>query len=161
MLVNIFKKIQDTISNIIAVILAMIMCVIILQTFTRYVIFYSLPWSEELSRYLFVVMVLLGINLAITKETMVRIDIIDGIVPKAAQYILEIVRNIIALIISLFFFSGTIGMVRVGSFQKSPALQISMNIIYSVLTIGFFLSAIALILKTAQQIISVIKGEDQ
>jgi TRAP-type C4-dicarboxylate transport system permease small subunit len=105
-------------------------------------------------------MVLLGINLAITKNAMVRIDIIDSLITGKASHILEILRNIVALVISLFFLSGTIGMVKIGVFQRSPAMQLPMNLIYSVLTIGFTLSGIALILKTIQQIIILIKGEN-
>ena len=49
-----FSKVQNLLLGLIGIALTIMMSVIMLQTLTRYVIFYSLPWSEELSRYLFV-----------------------------------------------------------------------------------------------------------
>ena len=52
--------------------LIVMMVVIVVQVFTRYVIFYSLPWSEELSRYLFVFIVVCGINVAVSREKLME-----------------------------------------------------------------------------------------
>lgn len=74
----IFEKVQRIVNGIIGLMLIAIMVIIFVQTFTRYVIFYSIPWSEEASRYLFVGMILLGINMGISQNLMVRIDLIDN-----------------------------------------------------------------------------------
>jgi len=74
---SIFTKIQCVARNIISICMVLMMAVIFIQTATRYVVFYSIPWSEELSRYLYVTLTLLGVNLAVTSKQLVRIDIID------------------------------------------------------------------------------------
>lgn len=63
-----FGRLQSAVNALTAVILVAIMVIILVQTFTRYVIFYSIPWSEEASRYLFVAMILLGINIGISQN---------------------------------------------------------------------------------------------
>ena len=80
-----FGRLQSAVNALTAVILVAIMVIILVQTFTRYVIFYSIPWSEEASRYLFVAMILLGINIGISQNLMVRIDIIDNFLPSGVK----------------------------------------------------------------------------
>ncbi|MFR6273339.1 MAG: TRAP transporter small permease [Blautia sp.] len=82
---QVFSRLQSAVNALTAVILVAIMVIILVQTFTRYVIFYSIPWSEEASRYLFVAMILLGINMGISQNLMVRIDIIDNFLPSGVK----------------------------------------------------------------------------
>ena len=140
---SIFTRIQCVARNIISVCMVLMMAVIFIQTATRYVVFYSIPWYEELSRYLYVTLTLLGVNLAVTSKQLVRIDIIDGKISQGALKVLSVVRNILILIITLLFFYSSFGMIDVSQFQTSPAMGISMQIMYSILGVGFFLTAVA------------------
>lgn len=144
---RVFEKLQDIVNSVIAVVLVAIMVVILVQTFTRYVIFYSIPWSEEASRYLFVGMILLGINIGISQNLMVRIDIIDNFLSAKVKKAFEVGRQVAALIISAVFFYSTFGMLRIGGYQLSPALRIPMNIMYGILCAGFGLAMISVIFK--------------
>lgn len=139
-----FNKLQVIACNIIALCMMIMMTVIFVQTATRYVVFYSIPWSEELSRYLYVTLTLLGLNLAITCKQLVRIDIIDGFLAgRVSGKVLNIVRQILALLICIIFFYSSFGMIDVSQYQTSPAMGISMQIMYVILGIGFLMSAIA------------------
>ena len=100
-------------------------------------------WSEELSRYLYVTLTLLGLNLAVTSKQLVRIDIIDHKISKNALKYLNLIRELMTLIITVLFFYSSFGMIDVSQYQSSPALGISMQIMYTVLGIGFLLSAVA------------------
>lgn len=146
---QIFEKLQNIVNGIIGLMLIAIMVIIFVQTFTRYVVFYSIPWSEEASRYLFVGMILLGVNIGISQDLMVRIDLIDNFLNDKVKKGLEIGRQMIALVISLIFFYSTFGMIRIGGYQMSPALRLPMNIMYGILCIGFLLAVIAVIFKLA------------
>lgn len=149
---KIFEKLQNVVNAVIAVILVAIMVVILVQTFTRYVIFYSIPWSEEASRYLFVGMILLGINIGISQNLMVRIDIIDNFLSPKVKKAFEVGRQGIALVISAVFFYSTFGMIRIGGYQLSPALRIPMNIMYGILCAGFGLAVISVIFKLLEAV---------
>ncbi len=140
---NLFEKVQSAARGIIAICMILMMSVIFVQTATRYVVFYSIPWSEELSRYLYVTLTLLGLNLAVTSKQLVRIDIIDHKISKNALKYLNLIRELMTLIITVLFFYSSFGMIDVSQYQSSPALGISMQIMYTVLGIGFLLSAVA------------------
>lgn len=141
------RKFQDLINNFIAAALAVLLLVILLQTFTRYVIFYSLPWSEELSRYLYVLLILMGINIGVSQDGFVRIDIIDYFISDRVKRLLALFREAITLFVSSVFLYSTLGMIKVGAFQKSPAMQIRMRYIYMALFAGFALCVLAAVLK--------------
>lgn len=146
------KKIQMIVGGLLALILALMMCIIFLQTFTRYVVFYSLPWSEELSRYLFVALVCLGINVGVANDLMIRIDNIDhGLSPRMKR-VFEIGRLIVELFISVMFFVSSFDMIRIGKFQKSAAMQIPMHIMYGVVAAGFALAIISVLFKLVETI---------
>lgn len=147
-----YQKLQNLINELISGLLLLIMCVILAQTFFRFVIFKSLPWSEELSRYLFVAMILLGINIGVTKNLMVRIDIIDGFLSDNLKKVFEVGREMIALIVSCAFFYSTFDMIKVGSFQKSPALQLPMSLMYTMMAVGFGLTILSVLFRLAETI---------
>ena len=137
---NIFNKVQCFSKHLIAVCMVVKMTVIFVQTMTRYVVFYSIPWSEELSRYLYVTLTLMGVNLAVTSKQLVRIDIIDNFVKGNT---LNIIRCALAFVITVIFFYSSFGMIDVSQYQHSPALGISMQVMYVILGIGFLMSAVA------------------
>lgn len=149
-----FEKLQKLVNGITGLMLIAIMVIIFVQTFTRYVIFYSIPWSEEASRYLFVGMILLGINLGISQDLMVRIDLIDNFLSSKVKYFLEIGRQTVALVIAVVFFISTFDMIRIGKYQLSPALRLPMNVMYGTLCVGFLLAVAAVIFKLAD----IVKG---
>lgn len=140
---GLFTKVQSVARTIIALCMIAMMTVIFVQTATRYVVFYSIPWSEEVSRYLYVTLTLLGLNLAMTSKSLVRIDIIDHKISKGALKYLNLFREALTVIITVLFFYSSFGMIDVSQFQSSPALGMSMQIMYSILGLGFLLSAIA------------------
>ena len=137
---NIFNKVQCFSKHLIAVCMVVMMTVIFVQTMTRYVVFYSIPWSEELSRYLYVTLTLMGVNLAVTSKQLVRIDIIDNFVKGNT---LNIIRCALAFVITVIFFYSSFGIIDVSQYQHSPALGISMQVMYVILGIGFLMSAVA------------------
>lgn len=161
---QVFNRLQNVVNALTAVILVAIMVIILVQTFTRYVIFYSIPWSEEASRYLFVAMILLGINIGISQNLMVRIDIIDNFLPGRMKKAFEIGRQVLALGISAVFFYSTFGMLRIGGYQMSPAMRIPMNVMYGILCLGFGLAVVSVIFKLQETIVMKItekKGGNQ
>lgn len=146
-----FKKVQKVNSIIIAAALLAMVAVVFLQTFCRFVIFKSLTWSEELSRYLFVAIIALGINLASTQHLFVRIEIIDGFLKEKALFVLNVIRKAIAMFVSFVFVYSGFKLIQIGSYQVSPAMSIPMSILYAIIFIGFILNAIAIVIDTYEQ----------
>lgn len=139
--------IQEIILGVIGICLLAIILVVCLQTFFRYVVFNSLPWSEELSRYLFVALILLGVSVSISRDSLVRMDLIDGALSQRAKSVLHIVRQVIALVISAGIAYESVGLLKLGAFRKSPAMQIPMHYVYSIVLIAFVLATFCAFVK--------------
>ncbi len=151
--VKFFTLFQKFVLCVITLALIAMMCVIAVQVFTRYVIFYSLPWSEELSRYLFVFIVLNGINIAVTREKLIKIDALQNSIKslrgRLGLDILHVIAGIIACVLIAIYCTD---LFPVGRVQKSPAMRIPMIIMYSVVFVGYVLSIIALVLKLIEKV---------
>lgn len=143
-LVAAFKKLQRVNSILIGAALLAMVGVVFLQTFCRFVIFKSLTWSEELSRYLFVAVIALGINLASTKHLFVRIEIIDGYLKGKALLIMNVIRKAIAMYVSLIFVYSGYKLIQIGGYQVSPAMSIPMSVLYEIIFVGFIMNALAI-----------------
>jgi len=125
-----FERIQKFVEAVLGIALAIMMTVVFAQTFTRYVVFHSIPWSEELSRFLFVGIIVLGINLG-----------------KRSAKVAEILRQLIGLVMNAAFAYSTIDLIEIGQMQKSPSMQIPMSVMYSILLIGFVLACLSILVK--------------
>lgn len=144
---EIFTKVQNVTSKVTALTLFTMIAVVFIQTFCRFVIFKSLSWSEELSRYLFVILIVLGVNLAITKKLFVRIEIIDNYLKGKALYAANIIRKCIMLFVNLVFVYSAYKLIIIGGYQTSPAMRIPMSALYAIILIGFALNVIAAIFE--------------
>mgnify|MGYP001180734948 FL=1 len=152
---KLFGAFQKVLLCTITLALIVMMVVILLQVFTRYVIFYSLPWSEELSRYLFVFIILIGINIAVSQEILIKIDALQNMFQSLrARIVFDIFHTIIGIIACILIASYATDLFPVGMVQKSPAMRIPMIIMYGIVFGGYVLSTIALGLKLIEKILA-------
>lgn len=119
------------------------------QVCARYVFNYSISWTEELTRYLFVWSGFISISLSIEKAIAIRLDHITmNMKPKVKSTIF-----IIDYLIELIFFAYLIptacrSMYKVWlTGRLSTALGMPMVILYAAPVIGFLLAEIRLIQK--------------
>lgn len=140
---NAFQKVQKVFDALVSICLVAMIAVVFLQTFCRFVIFYSLPWSEELSRYLFVAVIVLGANLAITRKLFVRIEIIDNYLKGSAATALLFARKFVAIFVNTVFVYGSYKLIGIGSYQTSPAMGIPMGMLYAVILVGYLMNVLA------------------
>lgn len=139
-----FKKVQKVFSVLIGAALFLMVAIVFLQTVCR-AFKISLTWSEELSRYLFVALIALGINLASTKHLFVRIEIIDGYLKGGAMFVMDVVRKLAAMYVSFVFVYSGYELIKIGGYQVSPAMSIPMSALYGIIFLGFILNAVALV----------------
>lgn len=140
---EIFIKIQAVNRIIVSLTLLSMIFVVFLQTFCRFVIFRSLSWSEELSRYLFVAVIVLGVNLAITNHLFVRIEIIDTYLKGKALTALELLRKFIMIFVNIIFVYSSYKLILIGRYQTSPAMGVPMSLLYGLIFMGFLFNVFA------------------
>jgi TRAP-type C4-dicarboxylate transport system permease small subunit len=120
--------------------LILVCCVMIAigfaQVFARYFLDYSLYWSEEALRYLFIWLVFLGLGPGIRHKGHVALEIVLNLLGPRAKLGLE--RFILALVLLfcvVFVYYGSILTYR-NFEQLSPALEMSMSLVYGPLPLG-------------------------
>lgn len=158
---NVFAKVQKANTVVVSVALLAMIVVVFLQTFCRFVIFRSLSWSEELSRYLFVAVIVLGVNLAITNHLFVRIEIIDNYIKGKGVQIMILIRKFIAIFVNVVFVYSSYQLILIGGYQTSPAMQIPMSLLYSIILIGFTLNVVATVIDLYDSYVGQLPGEGE
>lgn len=141
-------KALDHVERAAITIMMIVMVVLIfVQVFTRYVLSDSLGWTEEASRYLFIWLIFLSIGIAFVDKKHISIDILLDILPAFAQKIILQIGYLILMVLSVFLFMQGMELVEnLQQFsQKSSTLQIPMWIIYLSLPVGFGIAFLRLI----------------
>lgn len=131
---------------IVAMLVVMVVTVT-LQIITRYVFFYSLSWSEELSRYMFVWLIFLGAVLGIKDNMQIKIDIVHTLVKGALEKPYRFFQHLLSMGIVTVLAFGSIKMIELGTRQKSPAMHIPMSIVYFCIPLGLALMDMEFFIK--------------
>ncbi|MDD3794401.1 MAG: TRAP transporter small permease [Lachnospiraceae bacterium] len=119
--------------------------IVFVQVIMRYIMGHSISWSEELTRYMFVGMIYMGVNLGIRDEIQIKIDVVDMIFKGKALKMIKVLQYVITLIAIAAGIVGSYYLVKVGFRATSPSLHMPMWMMYIVFPIGFFLDFIEVI----------------
>ncbi|HAR80508.1 MAG TPA: TRAP transporter small permease [Succinivibrionaceae bacterium] len=142
---KLLKLLDDKLEISICVTLMCILSVVLaIQVFFRYVMGASLSWSEEMSRYMFVWLVYIGIAYGCKIMRHIKIDAGLFLFPKAMRKYVVILGDCIFFCFALAIVYYAWGLVvRQYVFgQLSPAMQIPMWIVYAAPFVGFLLTAV-------------------
>jgi TRAP-type C4-dicarboxylate transport system permease small subunit len=146
---GLFRKILDFLDNrlemsICIVLMSCLSVVLFIQVFFRYVLGASLSWSEELSRYMFIWLVYIGIAYGCKVMRHIKIDAGLYLFPKKARKYVVILGDIIFFLFALAIvhYSWILEQKQIMFGQLSPAMQIPMWIPYGAPLVGFTLTAI-------------------
>ncbi|MCL2616305.1 MAG: TRAP transporter small permease [Defluviitaleaceae bacterium] len=109
------------------------MLLICVQVFFRYVLSASIPWSEELGRYIFIWMSFLGIVAVYYKGAHVAFDILPNKLTGIYKKVLNVLIIVLTIILAVAILRSGIVMVGIGTMQRSPALSLPMHMVFMVL----------------------------
>ena len=130
---KVLKFLNERLEEIFLVILMIAaVAIVAAQVITRYVLKVSLPWSEEIARYMFLWLTWVGASYATKERKHVNIDIIYEKLPQAGKKVCTIISTVVWLIFlgMMFYLSFRLtrsvasgGQVAVGSgipMRRSP-----------------------------------------
>ena len=128
------------------------------QVTARYAFSYSLTWSEEVTRYMFIWSGFLSISFCIKKGASIKIEQFVGMLTPKLQTLISLVAYTIeiALFTYMIPFAYHYVMNAVESQQVSPAVGVPMYLMQSCTLIGFILADIRLVQKWVQRFLEVI-----
>jgi len=109
---------------------AVLIVPVTMQVVSRYTaLIPSYIWTEELSRFMFIWMVMLGAMVAVREGTHFEVDVWPDLSPRAAAR-LRIVANLFVLVFALVFVWWGIRFVRFGWDQESELAELPMPFIF-------------------------------
>ena len=128
------------------------------QIFMRTIFNYSLSWTEEFSRYIFIWQTWLGTSIALKYKQHIRVEILINIFKKAKnKKILEISVNLIWIAFSIFLlYAGTLlCKSMIARNVLSSGMRIPLVFVYSCLPI----SSLIVLIRLINDSINLIKRE--
>lgn len=122
-------------SGLLAAMVAAITAVTFAQVFTRYVTENPIIWSEEVARYLFVWITLIGAAAGVRLHAHFGLDILRRYAPPLRTVLGTLTMLVVAAFLGLLLYTG-IAETRQAALQISPALQVRMHWAYLALPVG-------------------------
>ena len=117
-------------SRLLVATVAILVVPVTMQIVSRYTaLIPSYIWTEELSRFMFIWMVMLGAMVAVREGTHFEVDVWPELSVRAAAR-LRIVSNILVLVFALVFIYWGIQFVRFGWEQESELAELPMPFIF-------------------------------
>lgn len=142
---------------VLAAMLAVMTVLIGWQVFARFVVGDSLSFSEEISRFLMVWLVLLGSAYAARNGRLMKVDILETVVPNRFRPAVLILAGFVSILFYLVLVVFGFMIVSAVSYQMTPATQISMSIPMAALPVG----GVFLILNTLYNLCAVALGKEE
>jgi len=151
------KKFWNNFEGYVAAIMLMFMAaIVILQVFCRFVLKSSLPWSEEVARYLQIWVTFIAGAYGVRRGAHIGIEAFQLMLPKKAQKVL----NIFILIVSIFMcaviakYGYDIVATQLQRGQLTPATRIPMGYMYAAIPVGM----IFFIIRNVEELIAQIRN---
>jgi len=132
---ELFGKILDRVNRFVeyfvSFLLVLMVVVVFLQVIFRFVIKSSLPWSEEMARYILVWISFLGASIGVKRQAHIGVEAVTNLLPFKTKNVVAAAANAFASIFFIIMIIWGYKLVGIVSRQVSPAMEISMGIPYS------------------------------
>ena len=138
---KVWKAIQKVTYAISGFSMFAVIILIFINSLCRY-IKYSIPWCEEMTRFMFIATIFFTLNIMVANKAALRVDILDNLLHGTAKFILERIIALLTLAALAVFTLSGISLVQAGSLSVSPSLRIPMYYVYALLPLGYFLALI-------------------
>jgi TRAP-type C4-dicarboxylate transport system permease small subunit len=143
-----FDKLMRFFEKYVTITLMVFICfLLLLQTFTRYVLNNPLSWPEEILRFSFVSMIYLAISYAASLDAHIRIEMHIRLLPPRWQTVIFTIGDLMWIAFNIVVVIEGIKVVRTLFINPyiSPVMQVSMAYVYCVIPFAFMLATIRII----------------
>jgi TRAP-type C4-dicarboxylate transport system permease small subunit len=107
------------------------------QFFTRYALNDSAAWTEEISRYLLIATVFIGIAAATRRTRHIHVDFVYRMLPAPAGRALSTIIDVLRIGFFATAVVLTIEMMTRMTYMKMTIIELPMNIVFAVCAVGF------------------------
>lgn len=107
-----------------------------LQVFNRFFLNYSLSWSEEFQRYGQIWIVFLAIPVAYRRSEHIGVDLFRDWLGRRGKQRLDLAIELLWMALAAGIMIGTLKLMPLLQFQRSPGMDLRMDLVYGALVIG-------------------------
>jgi TRAP-type C4-dicarboxylate transport system permease small subunit len=104
---NVLKKICDRMATVLTLVMASFLIVAVLaigaQVFTRYVLNFTPPWTEELARYANIWITMLGIGVVLRRREHIKLDFLETVLTEKGKLKSKLALDVINTTITTIF----------------------------------------------------------
>ena len=127
--------------------LAVSVALVALQIVFRYFINASIPWSEELTRYIFIWQIWLGPSFAQRDGKHLKVEVLYSLMNPAGKKFLSVLSNLIFLSFCVFLTVNGFSLVMnlAHRYSLSPAMEIPLLFVYLSLPVSNFVLSVRII----------------
>lgn len=127
--------------------LAVSVALVALQIVSRYFINASIPWSEELTRYIFIWQIWLGTSFAQRDGKHLKVEVLYSLMNPAGKKFLSVLSNLIFLSFCVFLTVNGFSLVMnlAHRYSLSPAMEIPLLFVYLSLPVSNFVLSVRII----------------
>lgn len=136
---KLLELIESVIKWFIIICIGIMVIVVIAQVFCRYVLGFSIIWSEELARFLLAWASFVGSSLALKRGELIGVNFALKALPEKMAKITMISGQILISLFLILAIKYGINMVKITIDQPSSALRIPMAVPYLSVPVGSFL----------------------
>lgn len=137
-----FDRINSVIISVIEKILILIGSIltvtVLVNVFMRYFFRTTIPWAEELSRFLFIWVTFVGVVIANDKSEHMRLDFVVHMLPERIRKFVEIFAYALSIFLLALLVQGGIKYTMTQWDWKSSALGVRHGLVYSIAPISLF-----------------------
>ena len=127
--------------------LALMVAMLALQAFARYILQVGIPWTEEVSRFSFIFFVYITASLAVFRGTHIRVTILTDHLPEGVRKVVDFAGNLVQ--IAFFLTASGAGLSLVADMVEYPVFSTSLLLplyyVYFIIPLSYFLMAVRLI----------------
>lgn len=145
------KRLGDLVESIAGVLLALVVVIVLLQVFGRYILRISLSWPEELARYILVWLMIFGVAAAAASRSQIVVDTLLELVPASVRRALEALAALAGLVaVALLVWTSQPLIFGPAGRSTSPATGIPSFWIYLAVPVGGALLALFALAELAE-----------
>ncbi len=153
----IFGKVVDAVMKVIEILcmilLAATVVIITCQVIWRYVLGAPLAWTEELSRYLFIWIVMLGIPIMFHRNIAISFDLFVSKLKGGKRDTVDVIFRLLGLFFCVVYFIFSMSLVMKTGARKTSGMEIPLNCLYTAQPVCAVLTGVIMI----RQIIDILR----
>ncbi|MBI3988045.1 MAG: TRAP transporter small permease [candidate division NC10 bacterium] len=126
-------------------VLFLMVVVAFLQVIYRYALQLPLVWSEELARYLFVWLTLMGSVIGVAEGTHITVEVMTRLLPRGGQLFLRLIGHLAVLVLLAILTVEGIQLTQATAAQTSSGMGLRMSYVYAAVPLNAFLMGLNVI----------------